>query len=177
MLLILLAVIGLFAYAAFPIAISLGLVTNSTSAVAVFLAGSAIGELAALGVLIWMLGRRSINLRDLGFGRSTTWPAILIAILIALFYSTITILNPGVQKNLFLFSYLKGLAIFAALVAGVVEEVIFRGFVMTTLKQMGLGNLLQVFLSGLFFALAHVYGIFTSLGAFLTTQGLTSCWV
>lgn len=77
------------------------------------------------------------------------------------------------SKNLFLSSYIKGLAIVAALVASMVEEIIFHGFVMTTLKQMNPGNLVQVLLSGLFFALAHVYGIFTSPLTLLTTQGFT----
>jgi membrane protease YdiL (CAAX protease family) len=40
-------------------------------------------------------------------------------------------------------------------VAGLVEETICRGYVMTTLGRMGYGLVVQVLLSGLFFALVH----------------------
>jgi membrane protease YdiL (CAAX protease family) len=64
------------------------------------------------------------------------------------------------------------LALIAALVAGVVEEVIFRGYVMTTLARMGYRNLVQVLVSGTAFAIADVYR-FAPPATFLATQGFT----
>ena len=70
------------------------------------------------------------------------------------------------------FSLLKLLAIVTAIVAGVVEETIFRGYVITTLGRMGYGLVVQVLLSGLFFAFFHLY-VFTNLFTILIVQGLT----
>ena len=60
----------------------------------------------------------------------------------------------------------------AAVVAGLVEETICRGYVMTTLGRMGYGLVVQVLLSGLFFALVHFYAFAAPLSVLLV-QGLT----
>ena len=58
------------------------------------------------------------------------------------------------------------------MVAGLVEETIFRGYVMTTLGRMGYGLVVQVLLSGLFFALAHFYAFANPL-SLLVVRGFT----
>lgn len=131
-----------------------------------------VGEMVALLVLVWLLGRRGERLGDLGWGRPTTWQAILLGIVVALAYSAVTALNPAVGTNLLQVSPLKALAIIAALVAGIVEEVVFRGYAMTALSRMGYGSLVQVSASGIAFAAAHLYG-FASPATFLATQGFT----
>jgi membrane protease YdiL (CAAX protease family) len=171
-LLILLAVIGSFAYSAFPIALPLGLLSKPEGRAGVFLVGSIFGELAAMFVLVRFLKRSGGNLNDLGFRQPTTRLALLSGVFVALVYSGWTALNPHVGPGMLQLSILKIPAIVAALVAGVVEEVIFRGYVMTTLLQMGYGNVVQVLVGGITFALAHLYG-FTSPEAFLITQGST----
>ncbi len=168
-LLILLAVIGALAFAAFPLAGLLGLLATAQGRVGAFLVGSICGELAALYVLARLLRPHGMALRDLGLGRPTTAPAVLLGLLVALAYSAVTALNPAVRAHLFHLSILKAIALLAALVAGVVEETIFRGYVMTALQRMGHGRAVQLLVSGIAFALAHVYG-FTSLLAYLTTQ-------
>lgn len=87
-------------------------------------------------------------------------------------YSGYTALNPGVGHHLLDFSLLKLLAIGAAIVAGLVEEIVFRGYVITTLGRMGYGLVVQVLLSWLFFAFFHLY-VFTNLLTILIVQGLT----
>lgn len=171
-LLILLAVIGAFAYSAFPIAFPLGLLSKPEGRVGVFLVGSIFGELAALFVLTRFLKRGGVSLNFLGLWQPTTKLALLSGVIVALVYSGITALNPRVGHGMLQISILKILAIVAALVAGVVEEVIFRGYVMTTLLHMGYGNVVQVMVCGITFALAHLYG-FASPVAFLTAQGST----
>ncbi len=60
----------------------------------------------------------------------------------------------------------------AALVAGLVEETIFRGYLMTSLDGMGRGRMTQVLVSGAAFAIAHFYA-FVSPAALLATFAAT----
>lgn len=113
-----------------------------------------------------------MSLGQLGWGRPSTLPAFGFAILVALIYSGITAFNPQVRSHLLEWSSLKGLALIAALTAGIVEETIFRGYVITTLGRMKYGGSIQVILSGVLFALAHFYG-FASPASYLITLGLT----
>ncbi len=171
-LLILLAVIGGFAYAAFPIAASFGWLAQPESRLAVFLAGSIVGEWVAFGVLVCICRWQGITLGQLGWGRRTTILALGLALLVAVVYSGVTVANPQVGTHLFQWSSLKVLALIAALTAGIVEETIFRGYVMTTVARMKYRGYMQVLVSGFAFALAHVYG-FSSPIAYLTTLGFT----
>jgi len=171
-LLLVLAVLGVVLYGSFALSIALGGMRQPTSRVATFLIGTTAGELAAFGVLIWLLHRRGNRLRDLGWGKPTRWGAIALGIGIAIVYSAYTAFNPHVGSHLLEFSWLKLLAIGAAVVAGLVEETIFRGYVMTTLGRMGYGLVVQVMLSALFFALAHFYAFSTPFTV-LVVQGLT----
>lgn len=152
--------------------IALGRMRQPPSRVATLLIGTTVGELAAFGILVWLLHRRGRRLRDLGWGKPTRCGAIALGIGIAIVYTTNTALNPHVGSHLLEFSWLKPLAIGAAVVAGLVEETIFRGYVMTTLGRMGYGLVVQVLLSGLLFALLHFYAFAAPL-SLLVVQGLT----
>lgn len=125
--------------------------------VAILFAGTATGELLALSVLVWLLRRRGVALADLGLGRPTTRGALVLGMLVALVYAGVTVaVNPAVAQYAVEPTGLKLLAIAATvLVAGVVEEVIFRGYVMTTLAWMGHGRALQVLVSAITYALVH----------------------
>jgi uncharacterized protein len=171
-LLLILLVFGVALAAAITLGVTAGWMRNPQNAVATVFTGTILGELAAFGLLVWQLHRRGQTLRDLGWGQPTRWRAIAIGIGVSIVYSGYTALNPGVGHHLLDFSLLKLLAIVTAIVAGVVEETIFRGYVITTLGRMGYGLVVQVLLSGLFFALFHLY-IFTNLFTILTVQGLT----
>jgi membrane protease YdiL (CAAX protease family) len=171
-LLLVLAVLGIVLYSTIVLSIKLGAMRQPTSRVATFLIGTTVGELAAFGVLVWLLHRRGSSLRDLGWRQPTRWGAIALGIGIAIVYGAFTALNPHVGAHLLEFSWLKLLAIGAAVVAGMVEETIFRGYVMTTLGRMGYGLVVQVMLSGLFFALVHFYAFAAPLNVLLV-QGLT----
>jgi uncharacterized protein len=125
--------------------------------VAVLLVGSAVGELLALGVLVWLLERRGTTLADLGLGRPTTRVALLLGVLVAGVYAGVTVAgNPVVAQHAVAPTGLKLLAVATTvLVASVVEEVVFRGYVMTTLAVMGHGQAVQVLVSAVAFALVH----------------------
>lgn len=171
-LLLLLAVIGVVSYGAFVVAYPFGWLAHPETRVATFLVGAILGELAALAVLIRLLHHRSVNMRTLGLGKSTNWRGITVGLVVAFIYIGFTALNPSVGSHLLQLTLLKGLAMVAALVAGLVEETIFRGYLMTSLNAMGRGRVTQVLVSGVVFAAAHFYG-FVSPVALLVTFGAT----
>jgi uncharacterized protein len=172
MLALLLAIIGAFSYGAFVVAAPLGWLAHPQSRVAVFLSGAIIGELVAFATLAWRLHRQGVSLRTLGLGKRTNWRGVALGLAVAALYSAMTALNPAIGSHLTQFIPLKLLAIVAALVAGLVEETIFRGYVMTSLESMRCGPVIQVLLSGVIFAIAHFYG-FVSPIAMLVTFGST----
>jgi CAAX protease family protein len=171
-LLLVLAVLAIVLYGAIFFGIAFGWMRQPVTSVATLFIGTILGELAALGVLTWLLHRRGSRLGDLGWGQPTRWRALVLGVGIALIYSAVTALNPRIGPHLLEFSWLKLLAIVAAVVAGLVEETIFRGYVMTTLGRMGYGLVVQILLSGLFFALIHFYAFAAPLSV-LVVEGFT----
>ena len=171
-LLLLMGVVGGMSYLAFPLGLALGWLQTPAGRVATFLGGAMAGELVALVVLLRRLQGYDMTSQELGWGRVTSRGALALGVLVAMLYSGFTALNPRIGPHLLDISALKLLAIVAALAAGVVEETIFRGYVMTALARMGYGRAIQVLVSGASFAFAHLYG-FTNPVALLVTQGLT----
>jgi membrane protease YdiL (CAAX protease family) len=172
-LLALIAIIGGVTLGAFVVAYAFGWLNHPETRLATFLLGAMIGELAAFGALAWLLRRRCTQLRALGLGKSTNWRGVTLGLLVAVAYAGLTAaLNPAVGSHLLRFASIKALAIVAAVVAGLVEETIFRGYLMTSLDEMGHGRVAQVLISGMAFALAHAYG-FVSPIALLATLGFT----
>lgn len=170
---LLLAIVGAITYGAFAVAYPFGWLARPETRLATFLIGAIAGELVALGALAWLLRRRGMRLRALGLGKATNWRGLALGLAVAIVYAGLSAaLNPAIGSNVLTFTLLKGLAIVAALVAGVVEETIFRGYLMTSLEQMGRGRVTQVLFSGVAFAIAHFYG-FVSPTAILITFGLT----
>lgn len=169
---LLLAIIGTLSYGAFVIAFPLGWMSHPEGRVAVFLGGATIGELVAFAVLAWRLRRQGVSLRTLGLGKRTNWRGMALGLVVAAGYCAFTALNPAVGPHLTQFIPLKLLAVVAALVAGLVEEMIFRGYVMTSLETTGKGRVTQVVISGVLFALAHFYAFGNPL-ALLSVFGST----
>lgn len=169
---LLLAIIGAFSYGAFVVAAPLGWLRLPETRLAVFLSGAIVGELVAFVALALLVRRRGISLRALGLGKRTNWRGVALALVVAGVYCAITALNPAIGPDLLRFIPLKLLAIVAALVAGLVEETIFRGYLMTSLAAQGRGPVAQIVVSGAVFALAHFYA-FTSPLALLVTFAMT----
>lgn len=170
---LLLAIVGAISYGAFLVAYPLGWLARPESRLATFLVGAILGELAALAALVGLLRRRGWRLLALGLGKATNWRGLALGLAVAVVYAGMTAtLNPAVGPNLLRFTLVKGLAIIAAIVAGLVEETIFRGYLMTSLDQLGRGRVTQVLVSGVAFAVAHFYG-FVSPAAILATFGFT----
>jgi hypothetical protein len=67
---------------------------------------------------------------------------------------------PSVRANLVRPSFLKILGLAVAVAAGILEEVIFRKWLMDYLSDQAIGPLMQILASGLAFGLAHgVWGL------------------
>jgi membrane protease YdiL (CAAX protease family) len=82
--------------------------------------------------------------------------AWLLAILITTYYVwSAAHYIPAVRERMFRPTLLKLIAVIAAVTAGIVEEVIFRKWIMDYLDRGGMGMLLQVLASGLAFGLGH----------------------
>ncbi|HEU5377794.1 MAG TPA: CPBP family intramembrane glutamic endopeptidase [Ktedonobacteraceae bacterium] len=171
-LLLLLAIIGVVSYGAFVVAYPFGWLAHPETRLATFLVGATLGELAALAVLLQLLHRRNISAQTLGLGKPTNWRGVVLGLVVAFLYIDFTALNPKVGSHLFQLTLLKGLAMAAALVAGLVEETIFRGYLMTSLEALGRGRVAQTLVSGAVFAVAHFYG-FISPVALIITFGAT----
>lgn len=114
----------------------------------------AIRELVALGLFALFLRWRGLRLVDLGFrtaGTKTAWIASLVVLALGLAS------HPFVRSG----PYEPALySLYAALAIGVpvalLEESVYRGFVVRTLQAAGFGVPVQVVLSGLLFGLVHV---------------------
>ncbi len=93
----------------------------------------------------------------------------LLAALVTAVYVTYSSRIPSVRRHLFHFSALKVVAVAMAIAAGILEEIVFRRYVMDYVDRQGYGAVLQVLASGITFGAAHaVWGIMgRSLGAAL----------
>lgn len=125
--------------------------------VGVSFVGSAAGELVAVALLVWVLRRQGVALRHIGLGRPTTGVAVAAGIALAVAYAAITAAGvPAVVHSAFAVTGLKLLTVVTTvLIVGVVEEIIFRGYLITAVASMGHGRFVQVLASGVAFGLAH----------------------
>lgn len=88
-------------------------------------------------------------------GDSVTGWLLALTVVIAYVVSAAKISD--VKKHLFAFSTLKAVAVVAALCAGIVEEIIFRKWVMDYLHFNDYSIVVQVFASALLFGIAHIF--------------------
>lgn len=116
-------------------------------------------------------------IRYLGFapGLSGTALGWIAAAVVAALFIANALRLPSVRENLFRPSLLKVIAIVLAVVAGILEEVMFRRWIMNWLMNQGHDAVVQVLGAGLTFGLLHgVWGLFgqsvrAALGATVVT--------
>ncbi len=172
-LLLVVLVIGIALATAITLSITVGWNTSPERFVTLILLGTTVGELAAFGLLIWRLHQEGRTLRDLGWGQPTIWWVFVLGIGIALLYSGYTVLNnPMIAHHFFDISWFKFAGLMAAIAGGFLEETLFRGYVMMSLNSMSYQRGVQVVLSGVFFALFHLY-VFADPLSLLLVQGFT----
>ncbi len=131
-------------------------------------------------VLMQLLGYRLAIFNDLGFkkGDLAPWYAWITAILVALIYVMYTFKKIPIvykmQKEISLFKLVGILAI----IGGLIEEVVFRQWLMDLLMNKGFGIIIQILISALMFSLIHIiWGIFSGevkfiVGTLKSTFGL-----
>ena len=115
----------------------------------------------------WIVMNLRVNgwrfIRYLGFasgqsGHLAGWIAATVATVV---FVAFALRLPSVRANLFRPSFLKLLAIALAVVASVLEEVMFRRWTMNWLMAQGHGAVVQILGAGLLFGVAHgIWGLF-----------------
>jgi membrane protease YdiL (CAAX protease family) len=123
-----------------------------------------LGEIVVLVLLVVYLRRRGIALRQLGLwasspARGWTTAAAVAALFIA-FNLALPLRNEQNLGEISLFHIYNSLT--AGVIAGLVEEILFRGFTMTTLAEAGFGKAAQVAISATLYGLVHSAWGFTS---------------
>ncbi|GAF21672.1 MULTISPECIES: CPBP family intramembrane glutamic endopeptidase [Shouchella] len=118
-----------------------------------------ISSVLTTSIVFWFVGdpqrfiETRIGFRDGIFDNLYVW---LFALLIVIGYVGYTIIAlPFVKEHLFEISWLKLIGIWAAIVTGIVEEVLFRQFLMDFLQGLNISDILQILISGVVFGLAH----------------------
>ncbi len=153
--------------------------------VTVELTGALIAEVAVLLALVLFLRRRGITLHSLGLWRSAPIRGWVVAGVVAALFIAFTLALPlRAETHLAEVSLFRIYnALIAAFVAGFVEEILFRGYVMTELRLSGWGNAAQVIISSLIYGAVHatwgvVTGMFTweMLGGIVIGTSVFGCF-
>jgi len=126
------------------------------STAAGILSGAIISEGIAFCLIVYGLRRRGRSVKDIGSGFGAPNHAYVSGLVVAVIYCSGAIWTiPSIATSIYHVSYLKLLAVAAACVAGLFEEAFFRGYLMTALKDRGIGPTIQVIASGVLFGLLH----------------------
>ncbi len=150
---------------------ALGYHLNLRQGTAVTLGGTLVAELIALGLLLSWLRREGRSLADLGWRRPTTWPALVLGVAFGLLYAATTLAHPDIGRY---FGEVGPFQLWGAAVGvagAVIEEIIFRGFVLSELGRIDVRPAAKVIVSGLTFGLVHLgFGLWGI--AFTTAMGM-----
>jgi membrane protease YdiL (CAAX protease family) len=104
-------------------------------------------------------GFKSTFFNNLGFTMATTapWYSWLLALAVAICYILYTFnVLPIVRELQKEISMFKLLGLFAGFVAGIIEELVFRRWLMDLAMNHGIGILAQIVISGSLFGFAHI---------------------
>jgi len=118
-------------------------------------------------LLIWVLlgatalvaRLRGQSLRDLGWAKKAPLRGWLLAAAVIVFYSGFTFMGPMMKGQPVLTDwslFRVGTAVSIGISAGICEETVFRGFVMTQARDGGAHWSVQMLLSAVLFGLAHI---------------------
>jgi uncharacterized protein len=135
-----------------------------------------IANLVALKLLSLWLRYRCLSWSDLGWLRPTTNSSLVAAFVVALAYGSFTLALPEIREHWLELSLFKVWGAGVSIFAGAVEEVLFRGLIMTELHRSGVRSWNQVLVSGLTFGVVHMgYGLWGILMTFLL--GVALAWI
>ncbi len=133
-------------------------------------------------IAMWaILKVQKLGLASIGWDVKARWPGWLAAAIVASLFIAFTSLGPmfkGVDWAGDWSLFRIGAAVAMAIIGGVFEESIYRGFVIERARALGLPVALQVILSGLLFGAAHVgwgalggggFALYAAIGAVVST--------
>jgi membrane protease YdiL (CAAX protease family) len=130
---------------------------SARAPVTVRLSGAMLGEILVLLLLVLYLRGRGRSLRDLGLRKTSPARGWILAAIFTGLYLWMTfaavLRGHAALGEISVFHIYNSLA--AGIVAGFVEEIFFRGFVMSELEWSRLGPAVQVIAAGLLFGIAH----------------------
>jgi len=136
--------------------------------VTVQLTGAMLSEILVLTLLVLFLRRRGLSLLQLGLWAPSPGRGWIAAVVVASLFIAFNLALPlRGQKHLAelsLFHIYNSLL--AGVVAGFMEEIFFRGFIMSELAWAGFGKRVQVLISAILYGLVHsawglISGMFT----------------
>lgn len=113
---------------------------------------------ASLGAILLIAGIRGQSIRDLGWRRGAPLAGWVVALAVVVLYCAFTLAGPAMRHAPILTDwslFRVGTALAIGISAGICEETIFRGFVMTQARDGGAGPVVQVVLSAVLFGCAH----------------------
>ena len=133
-----------------------GFKLNLRQGTTVTLGATLLAELVVALVLSLWIRRQSIRSSDIGFIRPSRLATMVPALLFAVLYATWTLTIPEVRSNALELSSFKLWGAAVSVFAAVVEEAVFRGFLMNELARAGNSPTVQVMVSAVGFALVHL---------------------
>lgn len=120
---------------------------------------ASIASMLTVSIIFWYINNpKSFIEYKLGYSSEMLfnlpmWFFTLLIVIGYIFYTVMTL--PFVKNNLLTVSWLKLIGIWAAIVSGIAEEIIFRHLLMDYLLSMEFSNVSQVLISGIAFGIAH----------------------
>lgn len=163
-----------------PLALKLmGIRLGLRPGTAISLGGVLIAELAVLWGTFAYYKRKGIAIRDLGWSFPANTPAVIVLSLIAaLLYSWYAIQIPQVKENITEISLLKLWGLLVGVAAALIEEIIFRGYVMARLQQAKISPMFQVLFASIAFSLLHIgFGLMGILCTFVIGIALGGLYI
>ncbi|MEH6944240.1 CPBP family intramembrane glutamic endopeptidase [Bacillus sp. JJ722] len=120
---------------------------------------ASISIMLTASIIFWYVGNPQsfietrVGLNSEVFSSGSVWFFTFFIVIAYISYTVIAL--PFVSEHLFTFSWLKVIGIWAAIVTGIVEEVLFRHILMDFLLSINFSNTSQILISGIVFGLAH----------------------
>lgn len=120
------------------------------------LGGTLIAELVLFGFLLRWLKGQGRSLKDIGWNRATTSPAVILGVVFALGYAAYTLSNPLIGPNATEISLFKLAGVVVGVIGAIVEECVFRGYIILELERIKVSTITQILVSGISFGIIHI---------------------
>jgi len=141
-------------------------------------AGLGLSGLILLSAIMMWLRRTKQSMKELGWGKPTTAPALVLAVLFAFACIGLGYMNNkrlGVEFPVGRIDFLRILAaVMTAFAGGFVEEIGMRGLVMTELARIQTRTWMQIMVSGFCYALYHSLQFLTSPVKFVQSMAVSA---